>query len=254
LKVTVLVPCAAPKPLPPMVTELLTEPAVGERLVMLGGGNTVNVTPALETPDTVTTTFPVVAPDGTGTTMLVFAQLVGVPGVPLKVIVLVPWVVPKLVPDAVIAAPTAPDPGVRDVILGTGNTVKLTPLLFTPLANTTTFPVVAPVGTVTAMLVALQLVTLPAVPLKLTVLDPCVAPKFVPVIVTAAPVAPEVVERLVILGADTTVKLTPLLFTPLANTTTFPVVAPVGTVTAMLVALQLVTLAAVPLNFTVPLP
>jgi hypothetical protein len=76
----------------------------------------------------------------------------------------------------------------------------------------------------------------------------------VPVIVTAAPTAPVVIDKLVMLGAATTVKLTPLLFTPLANTTTFPVVAPEGTVTAMLVALQLVTLAAVPLNFTVPLP
>jgi hypothetical protein len=132
--------------------------------------------------------------------------------------------------------------------------VNAFPLLFTPLANTTTFPVVAPDGTVTPMLVALQLVTLAAVPLKLTVPDPCVDPKFVPVIVTAAPTAPVVIDRLVMLGAETTVKFTPLLFTPLANTTTFPVVAPDGTVTPMLVALQLVTLAAVPLNLTVPLP
>jgi hypothetical protein len=56
------------------------------------------------------------------------------------------------------------------------------------------------------------------------------------------------------LGADTTVKLDPLLFTPLANTTTFPVVAPVGTVVTRLVALQLVTVAVVPLNFTVLVP
>jgi hypothetical protein len=132
--------------------------------------------------------------------------------------------------------------------------VNAFPLLFTPLANTTTFPVVAPDGTVTPMLVALQLVTLAAVPLKLTVPDPCVDPKFVPVIVTAAPTAPVVIDRLVMLGAETTVKVSPLLFTPLANTTTFPVVAPDGTVTPMLVALQLVTLAAVPLNLTVPLP
>ena len=37
-------------------------------------------------------------------------------------------------------------------------TVKLTPLLATPPTVTSTFPVVAPVGTVTTMLVALQLV------------------------------------------------------------------------------------------------
>jgi len=105
-------------------------------------------------------------------------------------------------------------------------TVKLTPLLATPLAVTTTFPVVAPTGTETKILVALQFVATAAAPLKLTVPDPCVAPKFVPVIVTAAPTAPDVIDRLVMLGAGTTAKLDPLLFTPLANTTTFPVVAP----------------------------
>ena len=73
-----------------------------------------------------------------------------------------------------------------------------------------------------------------------------------PVIVTAAPTAPVVGDRLMMPGM--TVKFVPLLFTPLANTTILPVAAPVGTVTAMLVALQLVTLAVVPLNATVPDP
>ncbi len=131
--------------------------------------------------------------------------------------------------------------------------MKFVPLLFKPLANTTTLPVVAPPGTVTVMLVALQLETVAVVPLKLTVPDPCVEPKFVPVMVTAAPTAPVVIDRLVMLGAGTTVKEDPLLFTPVF-TTTFPVVAPVGTVTATLVTLQLVTVAAVPLNFTVLVP
>jgi hypothetical protein len=57
------------------------------------------------------------------------------------------------------------------------------------------------------------------------------------------------------LGAATTVKLLPLLFTPETLTTTFPVVAPSGTTATMLVALQLVMLVAVvALNFTVLLP
>jgi hypothetical protein len=78
-------------------------------------------------------------------------------------------------------------------MLGGGTvTVKLTPLLATPPTVTTTFPVVAPVGTGTAMLVALQLVGVPAVPLNVTVLVLCVVPKFVPVIVTAVPIAPDV--------------------------------------------------------------
>ena len=43
------------------------------------------------------------------------------------------------------------------------------------------------------LLVALQLVTVvAAVPLKVTVLVPCVAPKFVPVMVIDTPTAPEV--------------------------------------------------------------
>jgi hypothetical protein len=58
--------------------------------------------------------------------------------------------------------------------------------------------------------VEVQLVDVAAVPLKVTVLVPRVAPKFVPVIVTAAPAAPEFGERLVMLGA-VTAKLTPLL-------------------------------------------
>ena len=67
-------------------------------------------------------------------------------------------------------------------------TVKLTPLLATPPTVTNTFPVVAPAGTGTTMLVALQLVIgVDEVPLNVTVLVPCVAPKFVPVIVTDAP-------------------------------------------------------------------
>jgi len=56
------------------------------------------------------------------------------------------------------------------------------------------------------------------------------------------------------LGGTTTVKLTPLLGKPPTVTTTLPDVAPAGTGTAMLVALQLVGDAAVPLNVTVLVP
>ena len=220
----------------------------------LASAATVKLDPLLGTPPTVTTMFPVVAPLGTVVPMLVALQLVTVAIVPLNFTVLEPWLDPKFAPVIVTDAPTAPVVGERLVMVGPDTTVKLDPLLFTPLANTTTIPVVAPLGTVVAMLVALQLVTVAAVPLNLTVLEPWLDPKFVPVMVTDAPTAPVVGERLVMLGADTTVKLDPLLFTPLANTITFPVVAPLGTVVAMLVALQLVTVAVVPLNFTVPEP
>src|SRR5213083_2735856 len=103
------------------------------------------------------------------------------------------------------------------------------------------FPVVAPGGTGATRLVALQLVGVAPVPLNVTVLLPCVAPKFAPAIVTAVPMAPEGGVRLVRLGgAAVTVKLTPLLACPPTVTTTFPVVAPGGTGATRLVALQLV--------------
>lgn len=74
---------------------------------------------------------------------------------------------------------------------------------------TTTLPVVAPFGTGRAMLVSVQLVGVAAVPLKSTVLVPCVGPKFDPAMVTEAPAGPNVGERLVMLGV--TVKATALL-------------------------------------------
>ena len=63
---------------------------------------------------------------------------------------------------------------------------------------------VAPAGTGAVMLVALQLVGVAAVPLKVTVLVPCVAPKFVPVMVTGAATAPAFGLRLVIFGDELT--------------------------------------------------
>ena len=78
-------------------------------------------------------------------------------------------------------------------MLGGRTTVKDEPLLAVPNTVTTTLPEVAPVGTMTVMLVALQALAVPAeVPLKVTVLEPCVAPKFVPVMVIDRPTAPEV--------------------------------------------------------------
>lgn len=80
------------------------------------------------------------------------------------------------------------------------------------------------------MELALQLVIVAVVPLNFTALVPWVEPKFDPVIVTDAPTAPVVGNKLVMLGDATTVKLTPLLALLLTVTTTLPVVAPVGTV------------------------
>src|SRR5437667_453379 len=230
-------------------------PDVGFRPVTLGPGLvTVKVTPLLASPPTVTTTFPVVAPAGTGTTMLVADQVVGVAAMPLNVTVLVPLVAPKPVPAIVTAVATGPVVGGRLVIVGGTATVKAGPLLASPPTVTTTLPVVAPDGTGTTMLVADQLVGVAVVPLNVTVLVPCVAPKPVPAIVTAVATAPLVGDRLVIVGGTVTVNDTPLLASPPTVTTTLPVAAPDGTGTTMLVADQLVGVAVVPLNVTVLVP
>ena len=79
-------------------------------------------------------------------------------------------------------------------------TVKLIPLLAWPDTVTTTFPVVAPLGTVATIFVKLHIDTEAEVPLKVTVLPPCDEPKFVPVMVTDVPIAPEVGDKLVMAG------------------------------------------------------
>jgi len=66
----------------------------------------------------VTTTLPLVAPDGTGTTMLEADQLVGVAVVPLNVTVLVPFVDPKFDPAIVTDVPTGPLAGVSPAMVG----------------------------------------------------------------------------------------------------------------------------------------
>jgi hypothetical protein len=115
--------------------------------------------------------------------------------------VLVPGVAPKFAPEIVTDAPTAPEPGLNFAILGaSGIILKLAPLLACPATVTTTFPVTAPVGTGTTMLVPLQLFGAAFTPVKVTVLVPCVAPKFAPEIVTNAPTAPEPGLRLVMFG------------------------------------------------------
>jgi hypothetical protein len=211
LKLTILVLCVAPKFAPATVTDAPTPAELGDRLVMLGGGTTVKITALLGCPPTVTTTLPVVAPLGTGTTMLVALQLEGVAIVPLKLTVLVPCVAPKFVPAIVTGVPTALEVGDKFAIEGTWTTVKVMPLLGCPPTVTTTLPVVAPGGTGAMMLVALQLEGDATVPLKLTVLVPCVAPKFAPAIVTEVPTTAGFGDKLLMLGGGTTAKLTPLL-------------------------------------------
>jgi len=210
------------------VTEVPIPPVEGVTLVMLGVGRNVKLAPLLAFPAAVTTTGPVVAVLGTGTVICELLQLLGEADVPLKVTVLEPWLDPKLFPVIVTGVPPAPLVGDRLVMLGA--TVKLNPLLAVPPTVTTTLPLFAPEGTVATIDVGLQPVAVAAMPLNVTVLVPCVASKFVPLIVTDDPTGPELGAKLVMLGpVPGTVKVTPLLTVPLAVTTTLPVVAPVGT-------------------------
>src|SRR4029077_7373913 len=94
---------------------------------------------------------------------------------------------------------------------------------------TTTLPVVAAAGTGTTMLVADQLGGVAVVPLNVTVLGPCVAPKFLPVMGIDVATGPLVGERLVMLGGTVTVNGR-LSVRPPTVTTTLPQDAPAGTV------------------------
>src|SRR5437899_3702960 len=133
---------------------------------MLGAGAvTVKVTPLLAWPPTVTTTLPVVAPLGTGAVTVVALQLVGVAAVPLNWTMLVPCVAPKFAPAIVTAVPTAPDVGLRLVMLGAlPPTGTATPSLAGPPTVTTTPPVVTPLATASATVVALELFAVAATP------------------------------------------------------------------------------------------
>jgi hypothetical protein len=135
-------------------------------------GTTVKAAPALETPLTVTTTAPVVAPAGTDTAIDVALQPVGVAAVPLKVTELAPWVEPKFTPVIATGAPVAAEDGDRPAMFGTPSTVNDAPTLAKPPTVTTTLPVVAPAGTGTIIDVALQLAGVAAVPSNVTVLVP----------------------------------------------------------------------------------
>ncbi len=89
LNATVLVPWLVPNPVPVIVTAWPVFPEFGVMAEMLTP-ETVKFMPLLVPPPTTTTTLPVVAPLGTGTTMLLSLQLEGVAAVPLNLTLLDP--------------------------------------------------------------------------------------------------------------------------------------------------------------------
>ena len=142
------------KPVPVMVTGSPTPAAVGEKLVIVGGGKTVKLVALVAVPPAVTTfSGPVVEFVGTVVEIVVAFTTVNVGcGVPLKRTAVAPL---KLVPVIVTEAPQTPLVGVKLVMVGGWNTVKLAALVAVPPAVTTCrSPVVEFVGTVVVIVVA----------------------------------------------------------------------------------------------------
>lgn len=119
---------------------------------------------------------------------------------------------------------------------------------------TTTLPLAAPAGTTAVMLVLLHDVKAAPTPLKVTVLPPCVPPKFEPEITTDEPMGPLLGAKVLMVGGEITVNGIPALVAPATVTETLPVLAPAGSTAVILFAFHEVILATIPLNATVPVP
>jgi hypothetical protein len=141
-----------------------------------------------------------------------------------------------------------PEPGCWfSSTIGDTETVKLPALLAVPAGVVTLIgPLVAPAGTVAAIVVAEPTVKVALVLLNSTAVAPV---KLVPLMVTLVPTGPLVGAKLVTVGGLMTVKLPALLAVPAGLMTLIgPLVAPAGTVAVMVVAEPTVKLALVPLN------
>src|SRR5438128_114269 len=125
-------------------------------LVTWGAGMVKTTLVLLPTPPSVTLTGPLIAAVGTVATICASLQLFTVALVPLKVMVLVPCVAPKLLPLICTWVPTGPESGVRLIIVGFAarrvigrikltarkmpNIVEYTDRLIAPLLHTHTSP------------------------------------------------------------------------------------------------------------------
>ena len=235
----------------PFITTVApTAAPVGVKPVIVGVASTLKFEALCTvTPLTVTEIFPEVALTGTIAVMLVAEEAVTVAVVVLNFTTLSAGVVLKFVPEITIVAPTAPLPGVNPEIEGEGKTVKSVALnIVTPLVVTDIGPVVAPLGTVVVMLVALAADTVAATPSKDTEGE---ALKLVPVIITVAPTAASEGLKAEIAGTGSTVKFEVLCTViPLEVTAILPVVAPAGTLAVMLEAPEDKIVAVTPLKVT----
>lgn len=203
-------------------------------------------------PLTVTEIGPVDVPEGTVAVILVELAAVTVAATPLKnSTILLAKVELKFVPVMTMEAPTAPSFGMKLVMVGVG-TIKFAELVpIIPLTVTDIGPAVAPNGTEVVMLVVVDAVTTAVVPLKSTVFSAGVLLKLLPVIVTVIPNPPVSGVKEDIKGVPQTIKLLELkMVMPLKDTEIGPEPAPAGTLVVILVLVNEVTIAVIPLNST----
>jgi hypothetical protein len=171
----------------------------------------VNCTPLLVTASSVTVTGPLVAPGGTTSVTLASLQDLVLATTPLIWTVLLPWLEPKPEPLIVTIPPTEAAGGVKLLIVGsiTSNVMLDGLEIEFTVAVTSPGPDGAVPGTVATICELLQLVIeVASTPLKLTVLLPCVAPKFEPVMVTLVLIGPRTGETPVTNGEVPTLKET----------------------------------------------
>ncbi len=170
--------------------------------------------------------------------------------VPLKVTISSTSSESKFNPVIVTLASTRPLPGLKLVICGVGMTIKFVLLVIvSPLTLIVIFPVDAPTGTTAVMLLGVEVLTSAVTSLNFTTWSEGVVLKSVPEIITVAPAAPLNGLKSIILGVGSTEKSELLVRVILLRVKEiFPVVAPDGTVVVILVDVELVTVAEVPLN------
>jgi hypothetical protein len=249
------VTAVAPVRFVPVTTTVApTAPDVGVNDPSVGAASTVKLATLVDVPPgVVTETGPVVAPAGTVAVIWALESTVNdVAVTPLNLTALAPV---RLVPVITTVAPTAPLAGRKEATVGAATTVKLEALVAVPPGVVTEIvPVVAPAGTVAVTCVAESTVNdVAATPLNLTAVAPV---RFVPVITTVAPTAPEVGVNEVTLGAGIIVNEPALVPVPPGVVMAIgPVVAAAGTVAVTCVAESTVyTVVPTPLKLTAVAP
>jgi hypothetical protein len=187
------------KLVPFIVTVAPVAAAVGVKEVIVGAGTKVNSANEASPPAVVTMTLPVVPAPTTAVIVVELITVKDVAAVPPKLTAVVPK---KFVPLIVSVNPSPPLVGSKEVIVGAVAELYMNPVnvAVPPAVVTVTLPEV-PAATTAVMVVALTTVKdEAAVPPKATAVAPV---KFVPLIVTVAPVAAAVGVKDVIVGVGT---------------------------------------------------